>query len=65
MTTLTQSEKNPKLKVGRKVESVATKALGKIEAIRKTKVGEFIDVNFGDKKSPQMRACRPSQIVPA
>lgn len=65
MTTLTQSEKNPKLKVGRRVRSVATHQHGKIDAIRKTKVGEFIDVNFGDKKSPQMLSCRPSQIVPA
>lgn len=65
MSNLTQSVKNPKLKVGRKVSSVATGSIGNIMGIRTTKVGEFIDVDFGDKKNPMPRSCRPSQIVPA
>jgi len=35
---------------------------GKVIGIRDTQVGQFIEVNFGDKKAPNTKALRPSQI---
>lgn len=52
-----------KLRPGQRVVSLATGSVGKVIDVRDTKVGQFIDVNFGTTKEPMMRACRPSQIV--
>ena len=35
---------------------------GKVMGIRDTQVGQFIEVNFGDKKNPNTKVLRPSQI---
>lgn len=37
-------------------------ARGKVMGIRETQVGKFIEVNFGDKKAPNVKAMRPSQL---
>lgn len=50
---------------GQKVVSNKTGVTGKVIGVRDTQVGQFVDVNFGDKKNPMMRACRPSQIARA
>lgn len=59
MTTTTPT----KLRPGQKVTSNATGMTGKVVAVRDTKVGQFIDINFGTAKEPQMRAVRPSKVT--
>jgi preprotein translocase subunit YajC len=51
-----------KLRPGQRVTSIITGITGKVVSVRDTQVGQFVDVNFGTTKEPQMRACRPSQI---
>ena len=50
---------------GQKVVSNKTGIAGKVIRVRDTSVGQFVDVNFGDKKTPWMRAVRPSQLARA
>lgn len=52
-----------KIKVGKSVKSIKTGITGKVVKIDPTSKGEFVQVNFGDKKQPLMRKCRPSQLA--
>lgn len=52
-----------KIRVGKTVKSVNTGITGKVMHIEETSKGEFVQVNFGDKKNPIMRKARPSQLV--
>ena len=52
-----------KIKVGKTVKSIATGMTGKVINIETTSKGEFVEVNFGDKKQPLMRKARPSQLA--
>ena len=52
-----------KIKVGKSVKSIKSGIVGKVVNIETTSKGEFVDVNFGDKKQPLMRKARPSQLA--
>lgn len=52
-----------KIRVGKTVKSVKTGITGKVLAIENTSKGEYVQVNFGDKKNPIVRMARPSQLV--
>lgn len=51
-------------KVGQKV-SHAKYGTGKIESVRETAVGDFFEVNFGDKKNQNFKSCRKSTLTKA
>lgn len=53
----------PTFKVGQKVTH-AKHGTGKIDAIRIAS-GEWLDVNFGDKKKPNVKSVRPSTVTKA
>ena len=50
-----------KLKSGRKVDRAGT--TGKVVNVRTTKSGAFVDVEFGDKKVSNVKACRPAHLT--
>lgn len=52
-----------KIRVGKTVKSVKTGIEGKVLHIEETAKGEFVQVNFGDKKNPIIRKARPSQLA--
>ena len=55
-----------KLKVGRKVRWVGPfEMVGKVVGFNPTKSGLFVNVDFGDKKNPDVKALRPAALTTA
>lgn len=50
---------------GGRVSVIKTGAKGKVVTIKDTKVGQFVECNFGTTKEPMMRSVRPSALMHA